>query len=167
MELCQSLHIFCFAVCLTRTLTQRRCALRKSFKSTRRCKYPWDKVKRNILPGKPTINVSDMADLMVFVGDVISFDIGVSAEPEPECSWSHNKTVVKPDKSTTIKSTARRAALRIQDAKRSHCGTYQLSVTNSVGSTKASANVTVIGNVAISFEMFCCISQVHNIYMQV
>lgn len=92
----------------------------------------------------PTFNKALLQDLVVKVGQPISWNIPIEAAPKPTAKWTVNGKEITPSDRVDMQVFNNRLTFDIQFAARTDTGRYSLTLTNDLGTCNASANVTVL-----------------------
>lgn len=97
------------------------------------------------IPEAPVIDTSAMQDIIVKVGQKINWAIPIEAAPKPTAAWSIDGTRIEPSPRVDMSVTNTHVYFDIPFSLRTDSGRYTLKLTNDLGSTSCSANVTVLG----------------------
>lgn len=92
----------------------------------------------------PNFNKALLQDLVVKVGQPISWNIPMEAAPKPTAKWAINGKEITPSDRVDMQVFNNRVTFDIQFAVRSDTGRYSLTLTNNLGTCTASASVTVL-----------------------
>ena len=92
----------------------------------------------------PKIDLSAMQDMIVKVGNRISFSVPYEAEPKPTIEWTINENKIEKNTRIEINSTSTLINFDIASATRADTGNYKLQLSNNLGSVTGSANVKVV-----------------------
>ena len=93
---------------------------------------------------KPFIIGDDLKNIVVKKGAIIKYDVQFGGEPAPEVVWDINGEEIKASSRITIENTPKSTLLIIRQAVRIDSGKFTLTLTNSSGSCKATADVVVL-----------------------
>ncbi|GBN65977.1 Twitchin, partial [Araneus ventricosus] len=93
---------------------------------------------------KPFIIGDDLRNIVVKKGQTIKYDINIGGEPPPDIKWDTNGVEIVGSKKISIDKSARNTTITIKDAERADGGKITLTLTNTVGSTSATADVVVL-----------------------
>lgn len=92
----------------------------------------------------PTFDKALLQDLVVKVGNRISWNIPIEASPKPTAKWTINGKEITPSDRVDMQVFNNRVTFDIPFSLRSDTGRYSLTLTNDHGSITASANVSVL-----------------------
>lgn len=92
----------------------------------------------------PTFNKALLEDMVVKVGQRISYNIPIEAAPKPTAKWTVNGKEILPTDRIDMGVYNNKVSFEIPFAARSDTGRYTLTLTNDLGSCSASANITVL-----------------------
>lgn len=92
----------------------------------------------------PVIDSTYMQDLIVRVGQKISYSIPIEASPKPKATWSVDGKTIEPNSRADMTVTNMSVNFEITHSLRTDTGRYTLTLVNDLGTTSCSANVTVL-----------------------
>ncbi len=95
---------------------------------------------------KPSIKGAGMADKVIKVGQILSWDIEYGGEPEPEVIWMCGDSAIQPDGDrVTVDKYKNNTVLTLRRCERSDTAKYKIVLKNSTGQVEASADGVVLG----------------------
>lgn len=92
----------------------------------------------------PSFNKSLLEDLVVKVGQRISWTIPIEAAPKPTAKWTVSGKEIPPSDRVDQGVFNNKVSFEISSALRTDTGRYTLTLSNDLGTCSASANVTVL-----------------------
>ncbi|KAL0267677.1 UNVERIFIED_CONTAM: hypothetical protein PYX00_009872 [Menopon gallinae] len=92
----------------------------------------------------PVIDATHMQDMIVKVGQKISYVIPIEASPKPKATWSVDGKEIEPSTRVDMSVTNTQVCFEIPFSVRSDGGRYTLKLVNDIGASSCSANVTVL-----------------------
>ncbi len=94
---------------------------------------------------KPFI-VNGMADKVVKVGQILSWDVNYGGEPEPEVAWFRGSEKIEPDGDRiTVDRYSKNTVLTVRRCERGDSAKYRLVLTNGSGTVEVGADGVVLG----------------------
>lgn len=93
----------------------------------------------------PEIDRSSLRDVTIHAGQSIKYDVKVTGEPPPTCSWFHSDEKLTKSNDVNIEHTPNRTKILIRNAQRKDTGLYKITAENSSGKDEAEVNITVLG----------------------
>lgn len=102
---------------------------------------------------KPSIDRTNLKNIMIKVGRSVKFDVDVRGEPPPEITWSFADHKVTQDDHIKIESRDYHTDFSINKAKRKHSGKYTISASNASGKDMVTVDVTILGKL---FHLIIC-----------
>lgn len=98
---------------------------------------------RNMFP--PCFVTGLSPDMSASTGEALELRVKVKGDPEPQITWTKDRTAVVSNKSIDLKYKNNIASLTIKEASIGDAGTYFCKATNTKGSVTTSTKVTVAG----------------------
>ncbi|KAG1672466.1 Twitchin [Nymphon striatum] len=92
----------------------------------------------------PEIDRLCLKDVTIHAGQTIKYDVKVTGEPPPTCSWYHGEEKLVKSIDIVIENTPNRSKITIRNAQRKDTGMYKITAENTSGKDEADVNITVL-----------------------
>ncbi|ULT95623.1 hypothetical protein L3Y34_004374 [Caenorhabditis briggsae] len=93
----------------------------------------------------PEFTGGGIKDLRLKVGETIKYEVPISGEPLPDCTWIVNGKPLKAVGRVKMSSERGKHVMKIENAVRGDSGQYTITLKNSSGTCDSTATVTVVG----------------------
>lgn len=95
-----------------------------------------------------------MKDVTIHAGQSIKYDVKVTGEPPPTCTWYHGEEKLVKSNDIVIENTPNRSKIIIRNAQRKDTGMYKITAENTSGKDEADVQITVLGEFSFNFTPF-------------
>ncbi|EGT49285.1 hypothetical protein CAEBREN_29721 [Caenorhabditis brenneri] len=102
-------------------------------------------IKIKAKKASPEFTGGGIKDLRLKVGETIKYEVPISGEPLPDCTWIVNGKPLKAVGRVKMASERGKHVMKIENAVRGDSGQYTITLKNSSGTCDSTATVTVVG----------------------
>lgn len=102
---------------------------------------------------KPRIDRTNLKNIVIKVGQMVSFDVDIMGEPPPKVQWRFGQKHIDDGDVYNITNVDYNSKFNLIKGARKDTGKYYITATNPSGSDEAEVEITVLGKIKYFFSL--------------